>query len=185
MRDEAHHEVCGSTSLRPLAITPPCGRSQSPHETSWRQHIGLLPPSPAMRGTQTVPVRMRLLSKSSSPHPHTKIQQHKPSSVLNLLCPLSFLPAVLAICPNSPELWIYVNCKDQDSANWERKWVLKQVCFVVSDLECQGVFCAPCFGWICASTKLLRGPSDMPFPHIHIHFLYFLPSFNPFCSTIL
>lgn len=34
---------------------------------------------------------------------------------------------MLALCPNTSEVWIYTNCRDADSANWERKWVLKQV----------------------------------------------------------
>ena len=42
---------------------------------------------------------------------------------------------MLALCPNTPEVWIYANCGDPDSANWERKWVLSQHELVVSAMD--------------------------------------------------
>ena len=42
---------------------------------------------------------------------------------------------MLALCPNTPEVWIYTNCRDPDSANWERKWVLTQHELVVSAMD--------------------------------------------------
>ena len=42
---------------------------------------------------------------------------------------------MLALCPNTPEVWVYTNCRDPDSANWERKWVLTQHELVVSAMD--------------------------------------------------
>jgi hypothetical protein len=34
---------------------------------------------------------------------------------------------VLAICPNSNEIWIYTNCHEQDHNKWVKSWTLKEV----------------------------------------------------------
>ena len=35
--------------------------------------------------------------------------------------------SMLALCPNSAEVWIFTGCNDPDSANWTRTWLLKEV----------------------------------------------------------
>ena len=34
---------------------------------------------------------------------------------------------VLAISPNSEQIWIYTNCHDQDHKKWVKQWVLTEV----------------------------------------------------------
>lgn len=37
------------------------------------------------------------------------------------------LDAVLALCPNTNEVWIFTGCKDPDHTKWTRKYILKEV----------------------------------------------------------
>ena len=43
--------------------------------------------------------------------------------------------AVLAMCPNTPEVWVYTGCTDPDPAKWEKKWVLKEHDMLVSGID--------------------------------------------------
>eukprot|EP01138_Halocafeteria_seosinensis_P003360 gb/GECG01003436.1/.p1 GENE.gb/GECG01003436.1/~~gb/GECG01003436.1/.p1 ORF type:complete len:280 (+),score=19.69 gb/GECG01003436.1/:1-840(+) len=43
--------------------------------------------------------------------------------------------SMLALCPNSPEIWVYGNCHDPDPKNWELKCTLKQHDLVVSSID--------------------------------------------------
>ncbi len=56
---------------------------------------------------------------------------------------------MLAICPNTPELWVYVNCADPDPSQWERRWILKQHDFVISGVD-----------WCAATNKIVTCSHD-------------------------
>lgn len=42
---------------------------------------------------------------------------------------------MLAICPNTEEVWIFSGCRDPDSSKWQRSFTLKQHDFVVSAID--------------------------------------------------
>ena len=43
--------------------------------------------------------------------------------------------AVLALCPNSSEVWVFTGCADPDSARWTRTWVLREHDMLVSGVD--------------------------------------------------
>lgn len=42
---------------------------------------------------------------------------------------------MLALCPNTREVWIYSGCDNSDASKWTRKWVLKEHEMVVSGID--------------------------------------------------
>lgn len=43
--------------------------------------------------------------------------------------------AVLALCPNSSEVWVFTGCADRDSTTWTRAWVLREHDMLVSGVD--------------------------------------------------
>jgi len=43
--------------------------------------------------------------------------------------------SMLAVCPNSPEVWIFTNCHDPDLNNWVKQYTLKQHDLLVSGID--------------------------------------------------
>ena len=52
---------------------------------------------------------------------------------------LHIIHLVLAISPNSEQIWIYTNCHDQDHKKWVKQWVLTEVCLFLRALGCMHV----------------------------------------------
>ena len=42
---------------------------------------------------------------------------------------------MLAVCPNTSEIWIYEGCHNPDSAAWTKKWVLTEHDLVVTSID--------------------------------------------------
>ena len=42
---------------------------------------------------------------------------------------------MLAVCPNSSEIWIYEGCHNPDSSTWTKKWVLTEHDLVVTSID--------------------------------------------------
>ena len=47
---------------------------------------------------------------------------------------------MLAISPNSDEIWIYVNCQEKTTSKWEKKYTLANVSALMS-LACWLIIC--------------------------------------------
>jgi hypothetical protein len=71
--------------------------------------------------------------------------------------------AVLALCPNTNEVWIFTGCANPDSSKWVKKWTLKEASGWCSAELCQDLpgmpDCYGCkhvflFGHMCSMTSL-------------------------------